>query len=228
MLDVHAHFLPALDDGAKTVGDSVGILRGLSDIGFTHVVATPHFYPGRYTPTAASIREAAEKVREAIRKEGISIEILLGRECLLDYELLSAPERETFPFDWKGKKYQLIELPQITVPKAAATYLETLHAAKILPLLAHAERYNRIIRDPERVQEYIDMGFRIQVDLMSFPKSAHRALRSAAMAFLKADRIDLVATDIHRPSQLPEIRDAVEFLRKECGDERLERLCTLP
>src|SRR6266446_4525141 len=119
MIDVHSHILTALDDGVKTLHDSVETIRGLS-----HLVATPHFYPGRYTPSYESIRVAAAAVSEAVKKHGLSIEILCGRECFLDFELTTSPDRETFPFLWKGRKYQLIELPQITLPAALSSYLK--------------------------------------------------------------------------------------------------------
>jgi len=227
VLDVHAHILPAIDDGVKSLEDSMEVLSGLSNIGFTHVVATPHFYPGRYKPSFQSVFQAAAQVKAALMEKKIPVEILLGRECFLDYELLTSEDRATFPFTWNRQKYQLIELPQITVPKAIATYLETLQKTGIVPILAHAERYNRVIRDPEQVHEYLEMGFRIQIDAASFSPSAHKALRTTALAILKSGRVDLVASDIHRPSQLEDVRLGIEFLRNECGEAQVKRFYEL-
>jgi protein-tyrosine phosphatase len=227
MLDVHTHLLPALDDGLQTIADSITVLKRLNEFGFSHVVATPHFYPGRYTPSVQAIDVAMGAVREMLKRDGVSIELIRGRECYFDFELTTSPDRETFPFSWNGKRFLLLELPQITQPQMVGPYAAELSRSKITPILAHAERYERVISDPNRVEEYTQLGFRIQVDLLSFHSSAPEPMRKTALRLLETDRIDLVATDVHKVTQLDRLQDSIEFLRKEHGPERFLRYCTL-
>lgn len=225
---MHSHILPGLDDGARTLEETLELVRGVHSLGFTEIVVTPHFYPGRYTPSAQQIDEALSTVRGAIQSQSIPITLIRGRECFLDYELLTAPDRETFSFDISGKKFQLIELPQITTPQAISGYLRTLESAGVTPILAHAERYNRIIRDPERIDEMQQLGFMIQIDLASFAPSAHKAIRKAATKLLEMGVVQLLASDVHRPHQLENVEAGLKEVRKILGETDANRLFQLP
>jgi protein-tyrosine phosphatase len=227
MLDVHSHVLPGLDDGVETLADSVTVLRGLREMGFSHVVATPHFSPGLYTPSAEAVAQALAAVRETLRREEIPIEVLLGRECLLAFELTSHPESASLPFTWKGRKFQLFELLHVTEPTVIDTYVRKIRSNGIHPILAHAERYRRITEHPESVAEYAEIGFKIQVDLLSLGDSAPKALRKTASRLMKTGHVDLLATDIHNPSQLDPMRDALEKVRKEYGTSESEKYFSL-
>ncbi|MGN1089029.1 MAG: CpsB/CapC family capsule biosynthesis tyrosine phosphatase, partial [Huintestinicola sp.] len=43
-VDFHSHILPAIDDGAKDVNESVSLLKRLADDKVDKVVLTSHFY----------------------------------------------------------------------------------------------------------------------------------------------------------------------------------------
>jgi protein-tyrosine phosphatase len=223
VLDAHTHVLPGLDDGVQTLPEALACLRGLFDLGFTHVVASPHFYPGLYTASVQEIDPALETLRGLLTEQGIPLALLRGRECLLDFALTTSPERDTFPFEWKGRRYQLIELPQVTPRSVISPYLAALRDSRVQPVLAHAERVSAIARDPERVRGYLDLGFSVQVDLASFSPEAHKDVRGAALRLAEWDCIHMIGSDIHRPAQLKRVREGLEFLRTEFGKERLAR-----
>ena len=64
MIDWHSHVLPALDDGSRSVDESLALLRMLSEQGVDTVIATPHFYADRESlssflePTAPALRSS--------------------------------------------------------------------------------------------------------------------------------------------------------------------------
>ena len=45
MIDIHCHILPGIDDGAKTSGDTLTMLKSAIDEGITTITATPHHNP---------------------------------------------------------------------------------------------------------------------------------------------------------------------------------------
>ena len=227
MIDIHSHILPALDDGVRTLEDSVNTIGELRSLGFTHIVATPHYYPGKYTPSLASIDHAMNDVRSELEKREIEVSLIRGRECYLDFELLTAKEKDSFPFEWEGNQYQLVELPPITTSQVMDLYVKTLQQANITPILAHVERYSQVIENPEIVLEYVHMGWKIQVDLMSLSDSAPPPLRETAIDVIEKNRAHLVASDVHRLSQIPKIKNAMDFVRSRWGNQKLEALCTL-
>ena len=44
MIDWHNHLLPNMDDGSRSVEESLAMLRAQAAQGVTTVMATPHFY----------------------------------------------------------------------------------------------------------------------------------------------------------------------------------------
>lgn len=46
MIDIHSHILPEIDDGSRSMEETIEILRKLSSLGFHHIVSTPHYITG--------------------------------------------------------------------------------------------------------------------------------------------------------------------------------------
>lgn len=79
--DMHCHILPGLDDGSESMDETLEALWEASRQGITAVIATPHYYPGRYEPDAGAVLKAWRQVKRRIQEEGIPIELYPGQEC---------------------------------------------------------------------------------------------------------------------------------------------------
>jgi protein-tyrosine phosphatase len=71
MIDLHAHILPRLDDGAESLEESVEMCRISYRDGVRTIVATPHILPGVYKNNRSTILDKTQELNEAIRKFGI-------------------------------------------------------------------------------------------------------------------------------------------------------------
>src|SRR5690606_20836084 len=94
--DIHSHILPGIDDGAQTIEDSLQLIKGLMQLGVKRSVATPHIIGDLYPNTPATITAALEKLRAALKEEGIDFEVSAAAEYMLDgyfFELLSKKEK---------------------------------------------------------------------------------------------------------------------------------------
>src|SRR5439155_19563249 len=83
VIDLHTHILPGLDDGARTLEESVAMARSAVAEGIRVMAATPHVsedYPTR----AAEMEQGLAQVREALALEGVALEVLPGGEIALD------------------------------------------------------------------------------------------------------------------------------------------------
>ena len=82
IVDFHSHILPGIDDGSKSIEESLTLLRMEAEQGITRVVATPHFYPQHDTPERfLRRRNAAEEIlRQAMEAEPGLPEIFVGAE----------------------------------------------------------------------------------------------------------------------------------------------------
>ena len=85
MIDLHCHILPGIDDGPKTLKESLGMARIFEQAGYSHVVATPHAVPGTtWMPGPEEIRDGLNDLNHAIAQNGIKLKVMPGMEIALD------------------------------------------------------------------------------------------------------------------------------------------------
>ena len=110
-VDFHSHILPGVDDGSKSVEESLELLRMEAQQGIRHVLATPHFYASHDTPERFLKRRAAawEKLRAAMANEPGLPEVTLGAEV---YYFNGISDSDVLKELTIGKKrFILIEMP---------------------------------------------------------------------------------------------------------------------
>src|SRR5271165_5159287 len=73
--DMHSHFIPGIDDGAKTIEDSLALLRAMKDMGYNTIITTPHVMIDFYPNTTAIIQEGLQKLQQAAREINLDISI---------------------------------------------------------------------------------------------------------------------------------------------------------
>ncbi|HEX4446206.1 MAG TPA: CpsB/CapC family capsule biosynthesis tyrosine phosphatase, partial [Polyangiaceae bacterium] len=83
-VDLHCHWIAAIDDGAKTTSESLEMLRGLRQVGFDHVVATPHMRPGMFDNDRARIESAFEAMKPVLSTGGTLPSVHLASEHFFD------------------------------------------------------------------------------------------------------------------------------------------------
>src|SRR5579863_4816723 len=84
--DVHSHFIPGIDDGAKSMGDSLALIRAMEEFGYQKVITTPHIMSDSYKNTPEIILSGLKKVREAVNKAGMKIKVDAAAEYYIDYD----------------------------------------------------------------------------------------------------------------------------------------------
>ncbi|MFT7156023.1 MAG: protein-tyrosine phosphatase, partial [Parvicella sp.] len=138
-VDVHSHLIPGIDDGAKTIEDSLNLLKEFQDLGYKKVITTPHVMSDFYRNTSEIILSGLEDVRKAAKAAGLTIQIDAAAEYNLDADfepLIDAGTLLTF-----GDNYMLFELPFMSEPPMLNDIIWKLQAKGYKPVLAHVERY---------------------------------------------------------------------------------------
>ena len=87
IIDMHCHILPALDDGANTLKESLAALREAKKQGINKIILTPHYYPGKNLPIELIVQKK-EQLEKAANRDCIDIQLYLGQECFYNTELL--------------------------------------------------------------------------------------------------------------------------------------------
>src|SRR5690606_2489169 len=83
-VDMHSHLIPGIDDGSKTMEESLNLVKRLSDYGLRKIITTPHIMSEYYRNTPEIISMGLEDLRRAVKNEGVSIEIEAAAEYYMD------------------------------------------------------------------------------------------------------------------------------------------------
>lgn len=195
--------------------------------GITEAHVTPHLHPGRWENDRATIAAAVEAYRKELARAGIPLEIGYAAEVRLDYDILPLVEAERVPFlgSLEGDRVMLLEFPHSHVPVGADKFVAWLLARHIRPMIAHPERNKDVMRDPSRVQAFVEQGCLLQVTADAVTGEFGELCAQRAKEFLERGWVSVLASDAHdtqgRPPRIAPGRDAAA---KIVGAEAAARL----
>lgn len=219
MIDLHCHYIPGIDDGAKDLPTALDLLRASVADGITEAVLTPHVFPGRWDNTLSSLRPIFTELKAAVQAEGIPIQLHLGGEVHLLPESLMLCDQGDLPLIgiWQGQRVVLLEFPDGQIPVGAMKAVAYLKQRGIVPMIAHPERNKDVMRDPLRIRPFVEAGCLLQLTAASVCARFGKSAWETSKALLERDWVTVVATDAHhiqrRPPLLTEAREAlVKFL----------------
>jgi protein-tyrosine phosphatase len=199
MIDMHCHFLPAIDDGPDSLAVALDMARMAVADGIYYSVMTPHITPGQFDNRKNGIRAAFESFRDALKTADIPLRIGMGAEVRLDLEVVMMLGRGEVPYlgSVDGFDILLLELPHTYIPAGAVRFVERLLKQNIRPVIAHPERNREIIQDAAKLQPFIDMGCFLQLTAGSLTGDFGRGPRKRARQLLETNAFKVLATDAH-------------------------------
>jgi protein-tyrosine phosphatase len=199
-VDMHSHFIPGIDDGAKTMEDSLNMLREMHALGYRKVITTPHIMSDGYKNTPEIILGGLEKVRQAVKEAGIDIEVEAAAEYYFDYEFeKSLPQQNKLTF---GKKYLLWELSFMNKPDNINEVIFEMITQGYMPVLAHVERYPFWQHDFAMYENLINRGTLLQLNINSISGQYGVPTKKAAEWLIDHDMISFLGTDCHHMGHL--------------------------
>lgn len=195
-VDIHSHILPAVDDGAKDMEQSMELLRMAWEGGTGAVILTPH-YRGRYRRnTPEQLRRVFEELRGLAARELPEMELYLGNEAGIELELVEKLA-EGRVLSLNGGDYVLLEFHTAsTAAQILAGVLDVLNCG-FIPVIAHAERYDAFCQHRKLAAEAISFGALIQVNADSVMGGAGFAPKRCARRLLRKHQVHFVASDAH-------------------------------
>ena len=225
MIDVHNHLLFGIDDGSRSLEDSVLIIRKLSEIGITDIILTPHFITdSSYVSSRENNLILMEKLKNALDENNINVNLYLGNEIYIDREI------EKLIYEKKISKlnntnYLLIELPMSGEWEGYQDVFMDLINDGYNVVLAHPERYNSFQADFDKIYELEEIGVLFQCNIGSVIGNYGRAAKKIIKRMLKEDLIYMFGTDIHRDKgDYNFLSDAKKIIRKYTSDEKMNDL----
>lgn len=228
MLDIHSHILPGIDDGSKSMEQTVEMLKLTEADGVKTIIATSHFYRGYYENRYEDIKKLVEKVKTRAREESINLDIIPGQEVMLDHRSLEDYKKGEIGCIG-GTDYMLVELPMMDMPRDALDIIYELEIRGIHPILAHPERYRYIMDKPSKINEFLNEKCLIQVNTGSIMGMFGKRVRNTARILIKNGICSFIASDAHSTGgRCPGISGALEtaseinhnmplYMEKNCG-----------
>ena len=214
MIDIHTHILPGLDDGAQDLYDTLAMVEVAAKSGITAMVATPHCnIPGIYQNYFNDdYIETMKKVRNAVHRENLQVNILPGMEAFGTAKLPELLEQGKI-MTLNQSRYLLLEFDFDEDPVLVEYILDRIQKMKIIPVIAHAERYKFVQKNPDRVYRWRTKGYPIQINKGSFQGKFGRRAENAAYLLLNHNLVSVVASDAHSPHvRTPYMKDVYEEL----------------
>ncbi len=206
MVDIHSHILPAIDDGASDLEESLAILQKAIEGGITDVICTPHFSPEYQDfDTVLNIREKAFKaLSERVLKNNININIYEGFEIAFSPTLIELIDSKKnidnnllSKLCLAGGRYMLIELPHILFPVWVSHYLYELQLRGIKPVIAHAERNVWLLSQKEEVISWAAKGVIFQINAACVDHTSKYFSKKILDFFDKNQIPFVIASDVH-------------------------------
>ena len=223
-VDMHSHILPGLDDGSKSMEQSLEMLRIAESEGISVIIATPHNMPGKGRPSREKLEERLKQLRDAAESEGIAIEIQLGTEYYYREEVCEIFDREE-AVTMADSDCVLLEFNPLEEKSYIYNAVREAFSTGYSPIVAHVERYEQLMKKPEYVKTLKDMGALIQVNASSVIGENGFHTKRDVKKLLKAGYVDFVSTDAHSDrNRAPRMAKCATYLRKKYGADYAEKL----
>lgn len=213
-VDMHSHLIPGIDDGAKTIEDSLELIQILHSAGYKKLITTPHIMSDYFRNTPEIILEGLSTLRIALKEHKIPVEIEAAAEYYLDDGFMRKMEEEkllTF-----GDNYLLVEVSYINPPD---NVFDVFFRAQVLgykPVLAHPERYPYWYRDFEHYKRFYEMGVTLQLNLNSLSGYYGPDAKKIGEKLIDMGIIGALGTDMHHTRHAQALQQVMKekYLKK--------------
>lgn len=207
-IDIHNHLLPGIDDGAPELQDSLALITKFGEMGVKNFIATPHIMNDYYPNTPETVRNALQKLKQALKETGTNdVNIKAAAEYMMDQSFLELLEKEDLLC--LHKDLALVEISYFQPPINLNEILFKLQTKKYKPVLAHPERYAYF--HSKQLDKYTDLKLRgcyFQMNILSLLGHYGSNIQAAVFALLDNNMIDFIGTDTHQQRHLEKLSEA--------------------
>ncbi|HEY7338119.1 MAG TPA: CpsB/CapC family capsule biosynthesis tyrosine phosphatase [Bryobacteraceae bacterium] len=222
MIDIHSHVLYGLDDGARTLEDSLAMLRLAAEHGTTDLVATPHASPEfSFEPD-----RIAERLEELSSASGGAPRLHPGCDFHLSYENIQDAIEQPAKYAIGHKNYLLVEFSDLLIFHNTAEIFARLGEAGLIPVITHPERNALLRQRADEIAQWVEAGACVQLTGQSLTGKFGRKAQEFCRCLLDRGLVHFAASDghdcEHRPPRLDQARD---WLAANYGEGAAELLC---
>lgn len=214
MIDFHSHILPGVDDGFKSMEDSLEELKIAEEEGITDIVLTPHYISdSSYSSSASDNKKIFNKLVKQKDKLGINVNLYLSNEIYINDNIEELVNKKLInPIN---NKYLLIELPLNGYIQNSKRIIFKLISNGYKVILAHPERYPFLKENKDAIKDFLDMGVLLQGNFMSLFGRYGKHSKKLLKYYLKKNYISFLGSDFHKVTKynLKKLIFKLKFMR---------------
>ena len=227
MIDFHSHILPNVDDGSKSVEETFELLEEAKNAGFEGVISTSHYMEEYYEVNVAERKVWINALAENLYKKNIDLKLYLGNEIYFTENLINLLETGKAT-SINNSNYVLFEFSLNSKPMNMYDIIYDMLEYKLIPVLAHPERYSFVQKEPEIVYDLIQKGVLMQSNYGSILGRYGEKAELISRKLLENNMVHFLGSDVHKPNTIyPRIGEALDIIKEIVGREKLEELTTI-
>ena len=226
MIDFHSHILPNIDDGSRSIEETFNLIKEAKNVGFDAIVSTSHYMENYYETNVPEREVWINAIYENLQVKNMDIRLYLGNEIYLSENIIKLLE-EGKASTINDTSYVLFEMPLNAEPLNLYDIVYEMMQYKLVPILAHPERYSFVQKDPELIYDLIQKGVLMQANYGSIIGQYGEKAKIIVRKFFKNNMIHFLGTDVHRQNTIyPRIPEALAQINELIGEEKLKELST--
>lgn len=208
--DIHSHLIPGIDDGVKSVEDSLKMIRGMVSLGYKKLITTPHILWDVYKNTPDSIGKGCQIMTAEIERANIPVTFSAAAEYLMDDHFNGMLESNE-PLLTLKDKLVLVELSFVVAAINIKEMLFNLQIKGYQPILAHPERYLYFGADRRWYDQIREAGCLFQVNMLSMAGYYGKGSKELAQYLIKKKYVDFLGTDLHHERHLNALQSSPDL-----------------
>ncbi|WP_041632815.1 tyrosine-protein phosphatase [Maribacter sp. HTCC2170] len=205
-VDIHNHILPGIDDGAKTVEESIALIQEFAGFGVTKFIATPHIMHNYYPNNPETINSSLVILKNELLKNGMKeISLQASAEHMIDdnFEII-LEEGKVMPI---GQFHLLVEMSYLQPSLNFKEAIEKVVSNNYFAILAHPERYGFMHKQFKQYASYKKRGIHFQLNILSLGDFYGKEIPKITHRLLDDHMIDFIASDVHNMHQLNALKE---------------------
>lgn len=224
---MHSHILFGVDDGAKTIDDSMNLIRDEVNKGVNHIILTPHYKKRLCNTNLQIIYDNFKLLKNSVEAENLNVELFLGNEVYLDLNYYETIWNDSF-YTLAGSDYILIEFSMINIPRNIPEVCYEARVKGYFPVIAHVERYEILYDNNQLIKNILNEGAHFQVNAFAVINKEDKESHKFVNFLLKNELVSFVASDVHNMDARGFYMDeAYKTVKKQCSEAYADKIFKL-
>jgi protein-tyrosine phosphatase len=200
LIDLHAHIVPGVDDGAKSDEESLKMLQIAGSDGIGTIVATPHVLSiHNRVKDIEKIIAATREFLERVKRPPLDLQVLQGAEVFLTTDIMKHLKQYGQFLALNGGSYFLLEFPFEFIFPGTWDFIFNILTEGWIPIIVHPERNKVIQRNPGTLYDWVKTGALVQLNAGSLKGTFGEEARATALHLLHHNLVHVIASDAHSP-----------------------------